>query len=426
MKEKVAQNPKLLKALLSALEENPTSPEITIGGLSILANLTHYQPALSEEQKKMAQLRAYADPNKPAFEVSELESDVHVEKRCTALVKAGVTGTLVKIHKTPSSATQQLTDKILLSLSRCKSDRGIIAQQGGVRLLISHCQRADQPQAPAKALSSLSEPATSPSTPNTQYPVDAAQALSRILISLNPTHVFPANTSPHITSAIPPLARLLKPPVHDGPTLADTSQRDLLPVFESLLALTNLASTPNQDVANAVVRLCFSDIEDLLLSTSHDFVRRAAVELICNLVAFPAGIVLYADGSRRALERLRILVAMADVEDEKTRSAAGGALAMLTEFEEVRKVLADDEEKIWRTVEVLLDLVGDQEVGIKHRGLVVLGNLLESEAGRGEKVRKICEDSDGVEKVKGALREVREQAVLEVGIEILKVLVAKK
>lgn len=423
VKEQLANDTRLIKALLSALEQNPTSPEITIGGLSIVSNLTHYQPNLSEEQKKMSQLKAYANASKPTVEASKAENDAHVEKRCTALVKAGVTATLIKINKTPSSATQQLTDKILLSLTRNKSDRGTIAQQGAVRLLVSHCQTREQSTQHKPQLSGSSpSSATKSSTPKVS--TEAAHALARILISLNPQHLFPSGTTPHITSAVPPLASLLKAPPSDGPALADTGPRDLLPVFESLLALTNLASA-SQEVVNAIIRNSFSDLEDLLLSSSHQLVRRAAVELICNLVAFPNGIVLYADGSRRALERLRILVAMADVEDDKTRSAAGGALAMLTEYEEVRKPMVEDSEKLGRTVEVILDMVGDKELGLKHRGFVTLSNLLGSEQGRGDIVKRTCIGRDGIGQVKMALRDVRKQAILEIGVDVLKNLMGK-
>ena len=134
---------------------------------------------------------------------------------------------------------------------------------------------------------------------------------------------------------------------------------------------------------------------------------------------------LYADSSKRALERLRILVAMADVEDSKTRSAAGGALAMLTEYEEVRKSVVEDKDKIHRTMKVVLNMVGDGDLGIKHRGFVVLANLLGSEQGRGEIVRRVCGEEDAVERVKGALRDVREQGVLEVGVGVLKVLMGR-
>ncbi|KAK5085459.1 SWI5-dependent HO expression protein 4 [Lithohypha guttulata] len=421
VKERLANDPKVIKTILSALEENHSSPEISIGGLSIITNLTHYQPNLSEEQQKMSQLRAYANASKPDFQVSELEDHKHVERRCTTLIKAGVTATLVKINKAPSSATIQLTNKILLSLARNPKERGTIAQQGAVRLLISHCQ----PQPQQKALLSSSQPKSSNVPAKPAIPHDAAHALARILISINPAHLFPSGATPHITSAIPPLASLLKQLTTEGPTLTDSGPRDLLPVFEALLALTNLASTPTSDAAKAIIRTSLSDIEDLLISTSNDRVRCAAVELVCNLVAHPEGIVLYADGSRKARERLRILIAMADVEDFKTRSAAGGALAMLTDYEEIKISIIDDAEKLERTVDVVLDMVSDKELGLKHRGFVVLSNLLQGEQGRGETFKKACIGASGVDKVKAALREVREQGILEIGVDVLKTLMGK-
>lgn len=402
VKDRIASNPRLLTALLSALESHPDSPEISIGGLSILANLTHYAPTLSDEQRKMSQLRAYAN----ATRIEHEDDDAHVESRCKALVSANVVSVLVKLNKTPSSGTAQLTDKILLSLSRTKTDRGKIAQQGAVKLLILHCQRASQN--PHTSTHPQIQPQAQNAAPDS---IDAAHALARILISLNPAHVF--SGALQITSAIPPLMSLLK----SEASPLDNAPRDLLPVFEALLALTNLASSPNPDVALGICKN-FDEIEDRILS-SNVGIRRAAVELVCNLVAFPGGMVLYADGSKRALERLRILVAMGDVDDAKTRSASGGALAMLSDIEEVREALVGDE-KITRTVEVVLEMVCDGDLGIKHRGFVILGNLMED-----DNVKEIARRLGGVNKTKEALKNVREQAVLEIGVGVLKELMGK-
>lgn len=414
VKEQVATDAKLIRAILQALEEHPSSPEIIVGGLSILANLTHYQPNLSDEQKKMTQLKAYANASKQA-DVSPLEDDTHVQARCTTLVKAGATSTLVKINKQPSAATAQLTDKIFLSLSRNPKDRGILAQQGAVKLLIDHSGRAKIEDAPTMPLSQPRE-----GTPKMSTSQDAAHALARILISLNPSHVFPASTTPHITSAIPPLTDLIKPPPTSGPALSD-QPRDLLPIFESLLALTNLASSQDTSVCRSIINSSWESIEDLILS-SNELVRRAAVELICNLVAYPEGVAKFADGSRQAQERLRIMVAMADVEDAKTRSAAGGALAMLTEYTVISETLINDT-KFARTIEIVVDMVGDEDLGLKHRGLVILLNLLEAEGQAGVKSRTEIAATGGTEQVKEVLKQVRDQGVLQIGVEVLKKLV---
>jgi len=435
VKEQLASNPKVIKALLKALEEHPISPEIVIGGLSIISNLTHYQPNLSEEQKKISQLKAYANASKPA-DISELEDDAHVEKRNAALVKAGVVATLVKINKNqqPSSAATHLTDTILHSLSRNKLDRGTLAQQGAVRLLITHYQQQQQSLQPSTIKPSLS-PSRSQETTN-QYSTTAAHALARILISLNPTHVFPASGTPNITSAIPPLVSLLTPHQSSQTFTTDNNNNspiDLLPTFESLLALTNLASaTPtnpsdhSNPTASLITRTAWDAIESLLLQ-SHVLLRRATTELICNLTATPPGIALYADSSRRARERLRILTAMADVDDPKTRLAAGGALAMLTDYEEVVQTLTQDTDRFPRTIEVILDMVCDADGGLKHRGFVVLSNLLNNAPeGQNERVKTVVTGAEGIEKIKTALRDVRDQNVLQIGVDVLKILMGRK
>lgn len=406
VKERLAKDRSFLKQLLQALDANAAIPEIVVGGLSIASNLTHFPPNLSEEQKRMTQLKAYANASKPT-DPSPLEDEEHIKARCSALVEAGIMPTLVKLNKSTSSAMIHLTDQILLSLTRNAKDRGRLAQQGAIKLLVSHAQ---------KALQSKSD------TP----PTDAAHALARALISLNPTHVFVSSGTPHITDAIPPLTSLLKPP-SAGP-LSD-APRDLLPVFESLLALTNLASSPDPVAANNIIRLAFDDIEDLLLH-NNVLLRRAATELICNLTPFPGGAAKFADGTTKARKRVHLLLAMADVEDIATRRAAGGALAMLVEYGPVIEAIIALE----RGLEIVLGLVGDGDQGVVHRGLVVLAGVVGGGLGGGDPAEngpvaagnetgiEKAKQVGGVEIVKKALRATRDEDVLRAGVDVLKVL----
>jgi len=65
VKEKLAFNKDFLKTLIKTLGVSPAKSPAMYGGLTILVNLTSYQPAMSEEQKKMSQLKAYANAGKP-------------------------------------------------------------------------------------------------------------------------------------------------------------------------------------------------------------------------------------------------------------------------------------------------------------------------------------------------------------------------
>ena len=64
VKESLASDKVFLKNLIKALGEAPAKSPTTYGALSILVNLTTYMPALSEEQKRMSQLKAYANASK--------------------------------------------------------------------------------------------------------------------------------------------------------------------------------------------------------------------------------------------------------------------------------------------------------------------------------------------------------------------------
>ncbi|KAK5200238.1 SWI5-dependent HO expression protein 4 [Exophiala xenobiotica] len=402
VKESLAQDRAFLKSLLEILNANQDSPEVIVGGLSIISNLTQYVPSLSEEQKRISQLKAYANATTPS-EPSPLENDDHVRARCSAVVEAGVVATLSKLNRGRSPATAQLTDRILLSLSKNPKDRGKMAQQGAVKLLIMH------------ALRNLESSENNTST-------EAAQALARLLISLNPAHAFASGSTPHITDAVPPLVALIKAP--RGQPLSD-QPRDLLAVFESLLALTNLASAPEPTAANSIIKSAWEDVEDLLLG-NNTMLRRAACELICNLTVYPAAaekFVADRSGSGRPSQRLHLLVAMADVDDLPTRRAAGGALAMLTEqYSSVVSALLEFD----RTPEILLELCHDDDPGAVHRGLVVVRNMVccdEEDPALAEKARVAFKSHDAVEELKNCLKKTNDPTLLQIGVEALKVLV---
>lgn len=361
-----------------------------VGGLSIISNITQYPPNLSDEQKKMAELKAYANATKLPT-TSSLEDDAHIAARCHAVMQAEFVPVFIRLQKNSSSSVKRLIDGILLSLAKTPKNRGRLAQQGAVKILIAHLTSGESSET-------------------------AGHALARILISVDPSHVFPSSGSPHITSAIGPLVAILSPPS----TGLQDQPRDLLPVFESLLALTNLASSPDVSAANLIVRTAWDSIEDLLLS-NNSMIRRATSELVCNLVAHDAGAAKYLDGSKRSHQRLHVLLALADVDDMATRRAASGALAMLTqEPGALTNAILD----IKRGPEILLGLCSEgEEEEVVHRGLVCLRNLSCAPDPAGTRARQALRELGGVEAMKACLSRTRNPTILQVGVEAMKALV---
>lgn len=389
IKEEIVANEKLLKRLVSALQERPSA---AFGCLTVFSNLTTYRPKQTAEQKKMAQLKAYANQQKPEPD-DPLDNDTFVTDRCKKLLDADVVPAIVASCKQTSSPTNiAMAVRTLLALSKEQKHRNKMVQQGAVKLLLQIRERI------AKTDKSTAEASV--------IERNASHTLGRLLISMNPSHVF--SSSLPASSAVTALIPLLS---YDQ----ESEHRDLLPTFEALLALTNLASMEDNSIRDLQIRAAWDKLEDLLFS-SNTMVQRASVELVCNLMASPSGVAKFADGSNDAKRRMQILLALADVEDLATRRAAGGALAMLTEWDAaVTAVLEKD-----RGVGVLLDMCDDKSDEMKHRGFACVLNIVSAPQDVGVRGIKAVKDADGVEVLEEALRKTKNPEVLGIGVEVLK------
>ncbi|ROV92548.1 hypothetical protein VMCG_08941 [Cytospora schulzeri] len=387
VKEDLSKNKEFMKQLVKTLGNAPPKSPLTYGALSILVNLTRFQPNKSEEEKKMDQLKAYANAA-GKIQQDPLNDNEHVTERCKRVFEAGVTPVLVSHSKNGSIASLSLIINIINSMSMIPSIRGQLAQQGAVRLLIA-------------AWNAL--PASDDQTKRT-----AAQALARILISTNPELVFGGTRPIPQGASIRPLASIIAPD-------PDADTRDLLPTFESLMALTNLAST-DDETRKAIVRQAWLDIEEQLLSSNHN-ITKAAVELICNLVQCVDAMALYADGSTKAKDRLHILLALADAEDFGTRSGAGGALATLTGIDEVVDAILERE----RGMKNILGLCADAEKEeLRHRGAFVVYNIVTTDGEIGRRARERIKADGGVEILTECAKRTRSPEVLDLTVQALK------
>ncbi|UKZ73372.1 hypothetical protein TrVFT333_001018 [Trichoderma virens FT-333] len=394
VKESIVSNPELLKKLVTTLKDAPPRSPMTYGALSIFLNLTRYRPSLTEEEKKMSQLKAYADAAGKLAPPDALDDDEHVAKRCKAVFDAGLTPVLVTHSKNGSPASLSIIVSIIHSFAMTQALRAPLAQRGALNLLLAAWTTLPETEATGRRM--------------------AAQAIARILISTNPMLVFGGNRSNSAIATIRPLAFILPPdPAAD--------RRDLLPTFEALMALTNLASMEDEDVPRSIISIAWGQIEEQMLS-SNDRVSQAAVELVCNLMQAPEGIALYADGNPQAKNRIHILLALADAEDAGTRSAAGGALASLTGYESVAKLVLQREGGI----KVILGMCTDEDEGLRHRGVVTLYNMVAGDVEVCQLAREKVKEADGIEVLKQSLKLSRRPEVLQLTVETLKALLGQE
>ncbi|GAM90071.1 hypothetical protein ANO11243_081110 [Dothideomycetidae sp. 11243] len=393
VKESIADNPRLLQKLVMALQDKGDDKPLALGILTIFLSLVQHKPRQSEEQKRLGQLKAYAESSKPAPE-DPLLDDQHVHSRCRKLRDAKGIPAIVARVKGASEQGLVAIVKILFNMSQDPANHGQMVQQGVISILVQIFDALGQRKDPDDSTEGLS--------------LMAAHTLARILISVNPNHTFSASMP--AVSALRPLASLL--------SLAESGAQDLLPTYDSLRAMTNLASMSEPSARDAIVRVSFTQIENLLLFQNPK-VQQAATELVCNLMASSQTVALFADGSGPAKHRMHILLALTDVQSLPTRRAAGGALAMLTEWDAAVQAVLDRDIGVKLVLGLCRDSEGEECL---HRGLAILANMTQTSGEIGVLAVAKIKAADGADVVKNALKRTRDTQILGLGVEVLKAL----
>ncbi|KAJ2107184.1 SWI5-dependent HO expression protein 4 [Coemansia sp. RSA 922] len=391
LKEHVSQNEALLKGLfLFATKSTVASLKFSV--IMLIRNLTQYRVVLTEEQKRMRQLQQMgakaqnkAGVSKPVEEEDQaLDAPERVSARALLVSKAGAVSLLVSAvqpRTSPSDSVRDAVAEIAVALATTQGLRGLLVQQGGVRALLN-ILTGDAPKA--------SSAPYAPQALTQNRDKHVAFALAKIAISV----------PPHLAFADPrELVRLLL-----SLLLEDTDAQALLMKFEALLALTNLASAQPGSAGDVRGYLAndlngFAIVEMCVLS-EHPLVRRAATELVCNLVYDPKVFEKYAANADRGIpaedsrivelpsdddedgaatdsyrsQRLHLLVALADVEDVPTRSAAAGALAVLSSDPRCCRYLFLVHPRAADVLGALADDSSEAAVDFKHRVAVVWAN----------------------------------------------------
>jgi hypothetical protein len=375
VKEDLSKDSPFLKKLFSFIptsrRTSSTPPDasnhsLIYGILNIIHYLSVYRPPTSPDQEQVMKLRRMARPGATSSQGSEeknsdvLEDDQHVRERGRNLVTNGALNVLATAIRLADSDGVRLTvGRILLNLSVDKENRGKILQSGGARTLGEIIRKALSAKQSEVDVSTL----------------EPIQALAKLAITSSPPQVFGPDPGAAY-DAIRPFAILLTHP-----------ESSLLQKFEAIMALTNLSSH-GVEAAGRVAQAdgLLTKIEFLMLE-DHVLIRRAATELICNLVAGSDSVFKrYSDGNA-AKSRLHVLIALSDVEDLPTRLAASGALASLTSSPNTCRSLYELELDHPRILSILTTLIdpsfgfdephvkASPDPGMVHRGVVCIRNL---------------------------------------------------
>ncbi|GAA6041848.1 hypothetical protein JCM8097_004505 [Rhodosporidiobolus ruineniae] len=422
VKEIATESP-FLTALFSFAPKTPTPPTASSSArdfaiATLLDHLTAFTPPpdADKDAEQIARLKRFASAaakkGQPAPSLDR-ESPESVTARVTKLVKHDPSPipTIRQLCLSSSIQTRRLAAKILHSLVTPQPLRGLLLQAGAARFFLTLIRQLPSPFSPID------------DTP-------AVQGLAKLLITANPLLVLgPTASSPLLLEATTALTL----PLGAAPSASEPV--GLLPRFESLMALTNIASLDpalTETLASLKLRdrpipLLQALTEELLLST-NTMVRRAAAELVCNLAASDAGLAYFepppssvgASSDKPPSQQLHLLLALSSAPDLPTRLASSGALTSLVYSPSISLALASHDK--W--VELLLGLLVDDDPGVRHRAYEVwrvVGEMVGQASGQGKeraaeamkkaevgKRLKEAEEREEVGELRGVVKAARE------------------
>ncbi|KAJ3549900.1 hypothetical protein NM688_g5132 [Phlebia brevispora] len=363
VKEALSKDPQFLARLFaiiprrkgqiaSAQEPDIDSLAVTpiYGTVLVISNICAYRPQLTEEESQMAKLRRMANSSGKLKEpeADPLEDNEHVKTRCRRLLNVGVMDALTAVVRaSDSKATRLAAGKALLSLVEDQENRGKVLQAGGAKVLNTVIHGLLPSPNPSSKTEDL--------PPLERTEMDPIQALAKLAITASPLQVFGPNDGA-LFDAIRPLTIMLLHP-----------NSNLLQRFEAMMALTNLSSHSAETASRIAKAGGLMNKVELLMLEDHTLVRRAATELICNLISGSEEVFNRYGGEKSGASKskMHVLLALCDIEDLPTRLAASGALAIVTASPDACQSLLELQREKHRVLRVLGQLI-DSSIEVPH------------------------------------------------------------
>lgn len=367
VKEKLVEDKLAVQALIELAKTGDQS--VLYGVVTTLVNLVNAYEK-QELVPELIELAKFAKHHVP--EEHDLDDPDFIAKRVVALAEEGVTTALVALTKTESDNSKEMIARVFNAICSEQAVRGKVVQQGGAKVLIPLALKG-----------------------NEKGKRCAAQALSRIGISINPEQAFPGQRSLEV---IRPLLNQL----HCDYTALEN--------FEAMLALCNLASM-NDSVRNRIIKEKGMSRIEAFLMEDHLLLTRSAAQVICNMVLSEE----YVQFHEGANDRVKFLALLCEEEDEETAAACAGALAILTSASVkcCEKML---EPQAW--LEVLHTLIANPSPEVQYRGTVIILNMISQSKTCAEKIF----DTDVLELLMGLtqLNDASRAKAIETALKCLK------
>lgn len=322
------------------------------GMLIVLANLSTL-PDSSNEPKSIRELQNYSnlktgkednennikdDPNA----VIKFNDEYIIESEIISILKSEITDL--------SQGCRDQLVRIIYNVTRNTSSIAQCIEQGATTAILEYLVNATAKENPVRIL--------------------ACRALTRILIHTNPSLIFkkysPLNALPFLFALLPTLP---KSPAEDDESFFNDDQITVADQFEGLLALTNLASAENSDGEDICKTIAtspkyWSIVENLMLD-ENPILRRATLELICNLMSHPVSIAVkfFNFENPQSLKNFNLLVKLLLLDDIKSQRAVAAIFANIANtIPFVSQELLKQHELIKNAITVLTEQMDDPDI----------------------------------------------------------------
>ncbi|XP_047471995.1 LOW QUALITY PROTEIN: protein unc-45 homolog B-like [Penaeus chinensis] len=306
----------------------------------VVATFVNLCNAYDEQEviPEMVELAKFAKHHIP--EKHDLDDQDFIDKRVRILVEEGAASALVALSKTDSENSRELISRLFNAFCKDQENRGLVVQQGGTKALLGLAANGTK-----------------------KGKTCAAQALSRIAISINPEVSFPGQRAYEV---VRPLLKLLD--------IECTGLEN----FEALMGLTNIAGM-SESARKRIIKEKGLPLIEHYMFEFHEMIRRAAVQCMANLCASP-DVVKILEGKN---DKFKYLFLCTSDEDLDIIKAACGALCMVMSVSPIclKKVF---DAKDWE--EILEFLLSHKDPEIQYRGTIIVNLLISHDKYVAEKI----------------------------------------
>jgi hypothetical protein len=302
--------------------------------------ITSKDDLLRDTTEEIDLLRKVAAQGSSNVEKKEiLKAEAYIERAgsaemaknmCAMLAKLGICTAFYKsiLNTTTKTGNDQVSKmsqsvlasmiKILYGVSFETSVRRVLLADGGLKVIF---KLIDQLKSTLKEVNTSISP--SPATNFDLFLETAVLTIARLIMITNPTSF----TDSQLHESFSLITTILK------------SSTQPLNIFELLMALTTLASSENYSIVMRFLEQNVWSSVRVHVADDNKLVRRAAVQLWCNLSAF-VPIQQYLASVDGDLD-IRLLLSLCMEDDELTAQAASGSMAILSEDSIIAKRIAN-------------------------------------------------------------------------------------